>query len=250
MESLSIVIPAWNERSNLEILLPQVVEVIDRIGVATEIIVVDGGSSDGTQEAAERLGAIAVRQRERGYGGAVLMGFERATAPYIITMDADLSHPPDFIEDLWKRRGHADVLIASRYVPGGRAEMSRFRLLLSQILNRTFGLLLSLPYRDISSGFRLYRRAALIPIQPEARDFDFLEEVLIRVHNHGCRVEEIPFHYKTRGSGNSHARLLKFGWAYLKTLLRMWRVRKGGTDAVSAGHKRSALQEPPGTESR
>ena len=223
---LSIVIPAWNERENLEVLLPALDRVIARLGVTAEIIVADAGSRDGTEEAARRLGAVAVRQVERGYGGAVLMGFDASRAPWVVTMDADLSHEPSFIEELWTRREQADVLIASRWVPGGGADMSRFRALLSHILNRTFTLLLALPFRDISSGYRLYRRSILKDVRPEARDFDFLEEILIRAHNLGRRIVEVPFYYKPRGSGNSHARLIKFGWAYVKTLARMWRLRR------------------------
>src|SRR2546427_7955085 len=58
-----------------------------------------------------------------------------------------------------------------------------------------------------------------------ARDFDMLEEILIRVHAEGWRILEIPFHYMSRGSGRSHVRLFKFGWAFAKTLVRMWRLR-------------------------
>lgn len=222
-----MLIPAWNERENLEALLPATSEVIERLGVRAAIIVIDGGSVDGTAEAALRLGARVVQQVERGYGGALLEGFEATGAPYLITMDADLSHPPVFIEEFWRRREEADLLVASRYVPGGLAEMSRFRLLLSVILNRTYGWLLSVPVRDLSSGFRMYRREVFAAERPVARDFDFVEEVLVRILNQGGRVLEIPFHYMPRGSGRSHARLIKFGWAFLKTLLRMRRLRRG-----------------------
>jgi glycosyltransferase involved in cell wall biosynthesis len=222
---LGVLIPAWNERDNLEALLPALKEVLGRLGVPAEVVVIDGGSVDGTPEAARRLGARVVQQTERGYGGALLAGFAAVQAPYLVTMDADLSHPPRFIEEFWRRRDEAEVLIASRYVAGGRAEMNRFRLLLSVILNRTYAWLLSIPVADLSSGFRLYHRKAVLALAPVARDFDFLEEVLVGVCNRGGRVLEIPFHYMPRGSGRSHARLLKFGWAFLKTLLRMWRLR-------------------------
>src|SRR5207249_4893832 len=150
---------------------------------------------------------------ERGYGGALLAGFAATTAPWILTMDADLSHRPVFAQELWKRRHEAEVLIASRYVPGGRADMDGLRRLLSHVLNRTYARVLALPVHDLSSGFRMYRREALEGLRPEARDFDFLEEVLVRAHAEGWRVVEVPFHYMARGSGRSHARLVKFGWA-------------------------------------
>jgi len=238
---LAVVIPAWNERENLELLLPALKEVLAGLGLTAEIVVADGGSHDGTREAAERRGARVVLQEERGYGGALLAGFAATGAPYIVTMDADLSHRPVFLEEFWKQRDEAEVLIASRYVAGGRADMGWFRRLLSRILNRTYRRALSLPLRDLSSGFRMYRRDALAGIRLQARDFDVLEEILIRVHCEGWRILEVPFHYMARGSGRSHARLFEFGWAFLKTLVRMWRLRNS---VASADYDERAFDSP------
>ncbi|HEV8584851.1 MAG TPA: glycosyltransferase [Methylomirabilota bacterium] len=223
--ALAVVIPAWNERENLELLLPALREVLEELGVGFEIVVADAGSGDGTAETAARRGARVVVQTERGYGGALLAGFAATTAPWIVTMDADLSHRPVFVHELWKRRHEAEVLIASRYVAGGRADMDGLRRLLSRVLNGTYARVLAMPLRDMSSGFRMYRREALAEARPLARDFDFLEELLIRAHCEGWRVTEVPFHYMARGSGRSHARLVKFGWALTRTLVRMWQLR-------------------------
>lgn len=222
---IAVVIPAWNERDNLELLLPALRGQLDGLNLRSEIVVVDAGSHDGTGETAERWGARLVRQRKPGYGGALMEGLASTTAPYVVTMDADLSHRPVFIEEFWKRRREADLLIASRYVPGGRADMGPLRRFLSLVLNRTYRRVLSLPVGDLSSGFRMYRRDLLGGLAVRARDFDVLEEILIRVHADGRRILEVPFHYMARGAGRSHARLVKFGWALFKTLLRMWRLR-------------------------
>src|SRR5579884_1429253 len=222
---LAIVIPAWNERENLELLLPALKETVQKLGINAEIVVADAGSKDGTREAVEQRGCRVVIQRERGYGGALLAGFEATTAPYVITMDADLSHRPVFIEDLWNHRNDAEMLIASRYVPDGHADMERLRSVLSKILNRTYRRILSLPFRDLSSGYRMYRRDVLTQLTVKSRDFDALEEILVRTFAAGWRIQEIPFRYMARGSGSSHARLVKFGWALLKTLVRMWQLR-------------------------
>ena len=222
---LSIVILAINERENLELLLPSLWEVLGSMGLKTEVIVVDGGSEDGTPQAAESRGARVVRQAERGYGGALLTGFAAARAPYVLTMDADLSHKPSFIAQMWEARTKAHVVIASRYVPGAEAEMPKFRRLLSRILNATYARVLSLPYKDLSSGLRLYQLDAVKQLPLQARDFDVLEEVLLRVYAEGWSIVELPFRYTIRHSRRSNAKLMKFAAAYLRTLVRMWRLR-------------------------
>jgi dolichol-phosphate mannosyltransferase len=223
---IAVVIPALNERENLELLLPSLKEVLGGLSLRAEIIVVDGGSHDGTREVAERLGGKVVAQAERGYGGALLAGFAATNAPYIVTMDADLSHRPVFLENFWQQRDQAEVLIASRYVAGGQAEMGFIRRQLSHILNRTYSKVLSMPLRDLSSGFRMYHQGVLAKIDLQARDFDALEEILVKVYSEGWRIKEVPFHYMARVSGRSHAKLIKFGWAFLKTLVRMRRLRR------------------------
>lgn len=222
---LTVVIPALNEQENLEILLPLLHETINDMGLQFEVVVVDGGSHDGTRMVSEELGGRVVSQQERGYGGALLAGFAAANTPYIVTMDADLSHQPMFLKDFWKQRSEAELLVASRYVPGGRAEMGLGRRLLSIALNKTFRRVLDLPVHDVSSGFRMYDRRVLATLELKARDFDALEEILVRIHIGGGRIREVPFHYRVRNSGKSHAKLIRFGWAFSKTLFRMWRLR-------------------------
>ena len=222
---VTVVIPAWNERDNLDLLLPALKEVLADLGLRAQLVVVDGGSTDRTTETALRWGAQVIRQAEPGYGGALIAGFAVAVAPYILTMDADLSHRPSFVEALWRARHDAEILIASRYIPGGRADVGIVRRALSVVLNRVYARALSAPFRDLSSGFRMYRRDVLAGLPVVSRNFDMLQEILIRVDAEGWRIREIPFHYMSRGSGRSHVRLLRFGWAYLTTLVRMWRFR-------------------------
>lgn len=222
---IAVVIPALNERANLELLLPSLSAVTDGLGLRAEIIVVDGGSTDGSRTVAEQLGARVIAQQERGYGGALLAGFAAARAPFVVTMDADLSHQPVFLEDFWQLRSDAELLIASRYVAGGSAEMGAVRRALSLVLNQTYRRVLALPLRDVSSGFRMYHRDVLATLDLQARDFDVLEEILVKVYLRGGRIREVPFHYQARESGKSHAKLIRFGWAFSKTMLRMWRLR-------------------------
>lgn len=223
--ALTLVIPALNEAASLQQVLPIVEQTLTELGVSHEVIVVDGGSTDGTREVARAAGARLVSQRIPGFGGAYRAGFEQARGEFIITQDADGSHDPSFLKDLWMARQQAEVVIASRYVPGGAAEMPAWRSLLSRVLNTVFRRGLSLPIRDLSSGFRLYRRAALAELTLSATDFDVLEEILISALAAGFQVVEVPFRYKARVAGRSHARLVRFARSYLRTFLAMWRLR-------------------------
>ena len=222
---LSVIIPAHNEGPNLRVLLPQLRTILDGLGVRSEVLVVVRDVDEETLEAAsDGLGTV-VRQREPGYGGALRTGFSRAAGRYVLTMDADLSHPPTFVADLWRRRDDAEVLIASRYVAGGSARMPPVRALLSRVLNRFFALGLGVPLRDLSSGFRLYRTSALDLREVAARDFDVLPEIVVRAYTEGWRVREIPFRYEPRVHGSSNARIIPFGLAYARTFRALWSLR-------------------------
>src|SRR4051812_42339294 len=107
LPDMTVVIPVLNERENLERLLPLLNDVIRDMGLAAEVLIVDGGSVDGSQEMAKQLGASVIGQQERGFGGALMAGFTAARAPYIVTMDADLSHRPVFLQSFWQQRDEA-----------------------------------------------------------------------------------------------------------------------------------------------
>ena len=223
--ALSVVIPALNEATNLDQILPAVEKALTALAVSHEIIVVDGGSNDGTQEIVRKHGVRLVSQKLPGFGGAYRAGFEQARGEYILTQDADGSHDASFMTDLWAARAEGEVIIASRYVAGGAAVMPLWRSTLSRVLNLTFRRGLSLPVRDLSSGFRLYKRAALRERELTGTDFDILEEILIRALAAGYRVHEVPFKYQARIAGRSHARLWQFAMSYLRTFAAMWRLR-------------------------
>jgi glycosyltransferase involved in cell wall biosynthesis/predicted SAM-dependent methyltransferase len=222
---LSIILPVVNERDNLRVLIPRVSEVIGREGLEFEILVIDGGSTDGTQQTAAELGARVIGERRRGYAGALETGFAEARGDYLLTLDADLSHEPDFVAKLWRARAQADIVIASRYTRGGVAYTDFLRRFLSGVLNRFMRRVLSMPVRDMSSGFRLYRREALDGLTFESRNFEVLEEILVKAYARGYRVFEVPFTYFPREAGRSHARLMSFGWDLTRAAFKLWRLR-------------------------
>jgi dolichol-phosphate mannosyltransferase len=224
---LSIVILTLNERDNIAVLIPRIRKMLDPVLARSqyEILIVDGGSTDGTQQVVAELADRVVVQSRPGYGQALQEGFAAAGGEYIATLDADLSHEPAFLLALWQERATADILIASRYVPGGKVDMPWSRTVLSHILNLIFRTVLALPIRDLSSGFRLYHTRTLRELSCGGTDFDILPEIIVRCSAQGWRVRELPFQYSPRVYGGSKARLFKFGRAYLATLGRMWRLR-------------------------
>ncbi|MDT8305527.1 MAG: glycosyltransferase [Anaerolineae bacterium] len=222
---LAIVIPALHEAENLDLLLPQLRDILATLDASYEILIVDRTPDEQTQTLAETYGARLLDQQQRGYGAALVMAFREVQAHFILTMDADLSHPPLYIHDMWRRRQEADVIIASRYTAGGQYEMPLLRSLLSRILNLFFSRGLDLKVRDMSSGFRLYKARAVQSLNLRQRDFDVLQEILVKAHAGGWTIKEVPFNYVPREHGSSHARVLAFGLSYLRTFRSLYRLR-------------------------
>ncbi|MBI3551227.1 MAG: glycosyltransferase [Elusimicrobia bacterium] len=221
---LTLMCPALNEAESLKTFLPKIKSELDRLGVPWEILVVDGGSSDGTAQAARAAGCRVVAQKNPGFGGAVKDGIAEARGEYILEMDADGSHPPEMIPTLWEARSKADLVIASRYVAGGSAQMSALRYGLSWLLNKVTRFWLAWPVLDASSGLRIYRAAAVKPLPLSASDFVVQQEALALILRAGGSAAEVPFRYGERVGGRSKARVLPLAVSYLKMLWRLKRL--------------------------
>lgn len=225
MIELSIIIPVLNEAKNISFLIGQIRETLSNANMEFEILLIDGGSKDGTVKIANELGVKVINQSRPGFGNALLEGFKAASGKRILTLDADLSHSPSFILKLCEEINEAELVIASRYLKGGIAEMSFLRYMLSRFLNLFLQYGLSLSIKDNTSGFRLYEKEALESINIESRDFSILPEIAIEAYSKGWKVKEVPFHYLPRKSGSSHLKLFKFAISYMKVFVKLWRKR-------------------------
>lgn len=220
---LTVVVPTLNEEGSLRVVLPRLKETFKRLALRAEIVVVDGRSTDETLAVARSLGARVITQTGLGLGGALRDGILAAASPWVAVVDADGSHPPEVLADLWASRGDYDVVIASRYVPGGSAVMGPMRQLLSRSLNAVARVVLDLPVRDSSGGFRLYRAAAAREAcaESDATDFTIQQELLVGILSRGGRALEVPFSYEPRLDGVSKASVSRLAPAYLRMLIKL-----------------------------
>jgi glycosyltransferase involved in cell wall biosynthesis/predicted SAM-dependent methyltransferase len=222
---ISVVLPVLNEGGNLGDLLDRLRKILEHLGLSYEFLAVDGGSRDNTCEIAAAHGARVLKEEVPGYAGALLTGFRQVRGKYVLTLDADLSHEPAFVAKMWRSRKQADIVIASRYVRAGVAYTSLGRRALSRLLNVVLRRMLSVPVYDLSSGYRLYRREVLDNVEIHGRNFEVLEEILVKAYAAGFSITEVPFTYFPRHRGVSHARVLRFGVDLAKSAVDLWRLR-------------------------
>ncbi len=209
-----VCLPTYNERENLEPMVRALAEVLDTS--RDRVLVIDDASPDGTGELADRLAAelpwVSVLHRERkdGLGPAYVAGFRRALADgaeLVLEIDCDFSHDPRDVLRLIDAAGDADLVLGSRYVPGGGTEnWGVGRRFVSRGGSLYARLLLGVGVRDLTGGFKCFRRAALEAIDLDAlaaRGYAFQIETTYRVLRAGLRAKEIPIRFVDRRVGES-----------------------------------------------
>lgn len=207
-----IVVPTYDERENLPLLLDQ----IDLHIPDSHLLIVDDGSPDGTADLADSLfkgreGCSVLRRTgPRGLGLSYVDGYRHALASgyaRVVQMDCDLSHDPKYIPGLIEASSAADVVLGSRYVPGGGVtDWPARRLLLSKFANLYVAAITGLPVRDATAGFRCYTRRALERIDIDritSNGYAFQVEMTYRAHQAGLRIVESPIIFTDRTHGHS-----------------------------------------------
>lgn len=229
-----VAIATYNEFENL----PRLVEEIFEHAPSVEVLVVDDNSPDGTGRWCDRFSAsesrfhVMHRQGKFGLGTAIVEAIRYATEKdfdFLVTLDADFSHAPSYIPGMLRgmspSEGPAvDVIIGSRYVPGGAVEGWPWkRLLMSRFVNAYARFWLKLRARDCSSGFRCYRMDVMKRVswdQMRSRGYSFLEELLWMLARAGARIAETPIVFVNRRHGESKIDLRE-GLAALWILFRL-----------------------------
>lgn len=213
-----VVMPTYNERDNIR----QIVAALFALDIPNfHLLIVDDNSPDGTGNIADELaqdeacgGRIAVlrRAQKKGLGPAYKHAFKHALslgAELLIQMDADFSHQPKYIPQLLEQASNHDLVLGSRYTPGGSVDEAwgPLRKLLSWWANRVYTPnILGIPIKDATGGFRLYHRDCLIGINVDrvrSNGYVFTVEMAYVAHKLGFRITEIPIHFPDRLRGTS-----------------------------------------------
>ncbi len=228
------VIPTYNEAQNLPVLAAALL-ALDLPDL--KLLIVDDNSPDGTGDVADALaleypGRISVlhRKGKAGLGKAYIQGFRYALdqdADVIGMMDADLSHPPDKLPALFKALDKADIAIGSRYAPGGSVDKDwpAWRKGLSWFGNTYARVILNLPIRDATGGYRLWRRSALetIPFEESrSNGYVFIVELAYMASLAGLTFAEVPIYFAERTQGVSKMSLR----IQIEAAIRVWQLRR------------------------
>jgi dolichol-phosphate mannosyltransferase len=208
-----VVLPTYNEVGNIE---PMVEAVVAKLPASARVLIVDDNSPDGTGGLADRIAArieavsVLHRRRKEGLGPAYIAGFRRALAEgagYVLEMDADFSHDPAYLPRLLEAGERADLAIGSRYVDGGGVrEWSALRRAISRGGSAYARLALGLRVRDLTGGFKCFRREVLEAIDLDSiqsRGYAFQVETTYRAVRRGFEVVEVPIVFRDRQVGHS-----------------------------------------------
>lgn len=208
-----LVLPTYNEAGNIE---GFVAAVGEKLPDSARILIVDDNSPDGTGDIADRLAAaderveVLHRPRKEGLGPAYIAGFRQALARgagYVVEMDADFSHDPAYLPRLLEAARGADLAIGSRYVDGGGvSEWSALRRAISRGGSAYARLLLGVDVRDLTGGFKCFRREVLEAIDLDSiasRGYAFQIEMTYRAIQRGFEVAEVPIVFRERRAGKS-----------------------------------------------
>ena len=233
--SLTVVIPAYEENENLEVLVPQVLLELKKLSLTTFQILVVMRLNEALDSLTkiESLGARAIRRAgDDSFGSAIKTGIQVSgvSTSHLLFMDADGSHSPRSIPKLWKASldYSADVVIASRYVKGGSAANSYLEIQMSRILNAIYSIVLGIGAKDISTNFKVYRTELLENLDLRCSNYDIVEELLLKIKRKQKTliIIEIPDHFEQRQFGKSKRKLSVFIASYVITLFRLRFMRQ------------------------
>ena len=222
--SLTILMPVFNEKATLEAILTRV----EATGLATEIIVVDDGSSDGTRDLLQALAPrhpllkLILHDRNRGKGAAIQTGIRAATQDLLLIQDADLEYDPRDYPALLDpiREGKADVVFGSRFLGAPRRTTMFWHMVANKLLTLMTNVLYNSILSDMETGYKLFRREIIQAIPLRCQRFDFEPEVTAKLLKRRVRIFEVPISFNPREYDEGKKIGLKDAFAAVWTLLK------------------------------
>lgn len=230
-----IILPTYNEKENLADLVQEIIE----LGIpGMKILIVDDNSPDGTGRIADELAIknsniqVLHRQKKEGLGRAYIAGFKQVLKDpeiqYIFEMDADFSHQPKYLSEFLRKIEQADLVLGSRNIDGGGVEnWSWPRRFISGLANSVVRRILGLPYKDLTGGFKCFRREVLEQLDLDNVDssgYNFQIELTYKVHHQGFKIVETPIIFVERRAGYS-----KFSTGIMiESLIKVLKLRFSG----------------------
>jgi dolichol-phosphate mannosyltransferase len=222
---LSVIIPAYQEEENLRIILPRLQKELSSFGESYELLLVDTiQDMDNTKAVCLENNAVHInREFGNDYGDAIRTGIKKAKGEFIVFMDADGSHAPEFIKNIYRFKDNYDVVIASRYIEGGSTDNSKILVFMSLIVNMLYSLVLGIKCKDVSNSFKLYKSNQLKKLHLKCSNFDIVEEILYKLikRNKSLKIKEVPFTFKQRMFGHTKRNLVAFIFSYVFTIIRL-----------------------------
>jgi len=231
MDLVELNIPAYDEYENLVFLLPEILKVskdIREFEFRIKVVVKNQESIE-TIEMLRGFGVEAIfREPDDTFGSAIFSGINTlsAKAKYIIFMDADGSHQPSNIPLLLDtaRDTDSDIVVASRYVQGGKTDNSLPLIIMSRVLNIVFQFTLGIKCKDVSTNYKLYKAENIRGLVLTSKNYDVVEELLLKAKikaGKDFKLTEIPDHFQQRKFGKSKRKLTVFILSYLVTILKL-----------------------------
>ncbi len=201
--TLSVIIPCYNEVTTLE----PVLERVEAVGLADEIVIVDDGSTDGTRDLLKKLEGedhphvrILYHDHNQGKGAALITGFREATGDIYLIQDADLEYDPRDYPKLLQplQEGIATVVYGSRFLGGPRKAMNFWNMIANKMLTLTTNILFNAILSDMETCYKVFRSEVVKDMPIHARGFEFEPEFTAKVLKKGIRIYEVPISYNGR----------------------------------------------------
>lgn len=221
--NLSVVIPVYNEADNIR----EILKRVEAQKLASEIIVVDDGSTDGTRKILAELDGnqtvrVILHEHNKGKGAAVVTGFQAARGEILLIQDADLEYDPRDYPQILKpiEEGIADVVYGSRFLGGPRRVAMFWHMIANKMLTTMTNVLYNTILTDMETGYKVFRRGVIDGMTIHSRRFDFEPEFTAKVLKRHYRIFEVPITFNPRDYSQGKKIKLKDAFAAVWTLIK------------------------------